>query len=131
MAGTLARLARLRAIEERSAKLELARRLAAQTLAEVEAGRATAAIIAEAAGAPEDFARWLPRALAARERSQALARIAANQSGKAQAGLDAAHRSRRLVDDALARRRAEAAAGEVRKAQAVIDDLVQRPRRAR
>lgn len=127
----LDRLARLRAIEERSAKLELARRLAAEVSAEHEAGRAAAAIIAESAGEAGAFARWLPRALAARERSATLVRLAARQSGEARAALAGAHRSSAVVEDALAARRAEAARQDIRKTQAMLDDLFQRNRRPR
>jgi len=123
----LDRLVRLRLIEERSAKLELARRLATQAQAEQEAVRATEAIAAEAAEDPQAFARWLPRAIAARERGAMKARAMAGQSDEARRLLASAHTACRVADEALAARQAEAVQADLRKAQAAIDDLVQRP----
>jgi hypothetical protein len=127
----LDRLARLRVIEERGAKLELARRLASQAAAEREAQQAAAAIVAEAAGDADAFARWLPRAIAARERSAIKARVMAGQSDEARGALALAHQARTVVDEALAARQAEADREADRHAQNAIDDLVQRPRAGR
>lgn len=131
----LARLARLRAIEERGAKIELARRLAAEAAARAEASEAAAAIPREAAGAAgdsaTDFARWLPRALAAQARAAAQARIAAQRVDGAREALAAAHQAREVVDEALAARVALAEADAARKTQALLDDLSARRRAAR
>lgn len=128
MAGALDRLARLRAIGERSAKLDLSRCLGARAAAAAEAEAAAAAIAAEAACDPQAFARWLPSALAARERRRAQERLAAAAAEAARRALAEAHTARAVVDEALAGRLAEAERLRLVREQGAIDDLVQRRR---
>jgi hypothetical protein len=123
MADKLTRLARLRGIEQRVAMLELARRLATEAEAAGEARRAAHAILAEGkSAAPEDYARWLPRALADRQRTRARVGAATEAADAARDLLAEALQSRELADEAVAARRAEQAAHAARRAQAVLDD---------
>lgn len=124
----LARLARLRAIEQRTATLELARRLGVEATAARDAMASDAALLSEAAGNPADYARWLARALPARARAHTRAAAAADATGAARDLLAEAMRRREVVDDALADRRAEARADAGRQAQALVDELSQRRR---
>lgn len=128
-ADRLARLARLRAIEERTATLELARRLAAEAAARTEAADAADAIPREAqAAGPTDFARWLPRALASQARAAAQARIAAQRVDGARAAMLQAHQARTLVEEARQAARRAAMAEAERRAQHLMDDLSLRRR---
>jgi hypothetical protein len=123
MHGKLARLARLRAIEERAAKLELARRLATQHDADQASQAAARALNTEArSAAPADFARWLPRALAERQRARTRAGAAAEAADAARGLMVEAVQSRQVVDEAIAARQAEEAAQAARRAQAALDD---------
>jgi hypothetical protein len=124
----LTRLARLRAIEQRTATLELARRLGAEAAAAQAARDADAALVSEAAAAPTDYARWLVRALPERTRAHTRAAAAADATGAARALLAEAMQRSDVVDEALAARRAQARAHADRQAQALADELSLRPR---
>jgi len=129
-ADPLAVLARLRLLETRAAQQRLAMQLSHAAAAAARVVAAEGALLEErSAGDPADYATWLPRALAERERAAVAERLAESSLQAAQlalAGCRAAERAVALLREqhaAEARRRAE------RRQQMLLDDAAQRFRR--
>jgi hypothetical protein len=125
-------LARLRALELRTARRGAA--LAAARLAEAEgaAEAQDAARRAEAAGAsPADYAAWRPGAEARRGALAGEVRTAEAGSAIARGALTTARAAARLVERVRAERRTEARCAALRREAAALDDVGRRWSRSR
>ena len=123
----LASLARLRRLETAMARRDLAERLGAVAAAEQRQALAIAAIQQEAAGdAPADYARWLPRGLAERDRADRLHKHAEYRLEEAQTALAGARAAERSVEWLQEERAREQRETQERKRQALLDDAAAR-----
>lgn len=129
-ADPLAVLARLRGLETRAAQQRLATQLARAEAATVRVVAAEAALLEErSAGDPADYASWLPRALAERERTVVAERLAEDSLRTAQSALADCRAAERAVERLREQRAAEARRQAGRRQQALLDDAAQRSRR--
>ncbi len=127
MADPLATLARLRRLEVAQARKQLAERNVALAAAEARHDEACAAPGREGAHAdaavPADYAAWVPRALAERERAARAAQHSANLAQMARDAL-ALHRTAERQVELLREQQAAAAALKTRRRQqALLDEF--------
>ena len=127
----LAALQRLRRLETAMARRHLAERLGAIAAAEVRQALAHEALVTEARAPAGDFAAWLPRGLAERDRAGGALAHAEQRGAEAQQAVAEARAAERSVEwlreeQAAAHRRLVA-----RKTQAALDDAAARRRRER
>lgn len=126
-ADPLASLARLRRLETGAARRRLAEDADRLRAAEARAEAAGAALLAErGAGAPSDYAAWVGRGMAERDRAVLGAAHAADRTAGARAALAEARVAERCIEDLLRGRAAVGRALLRRKAQAVADDAAGR-----
>ncbi len=123
----LAALAQVRHLESGLARRQLAEDADRLTAAGIRAETADAALRTEqAAGAPADYAAWVGKGLAERERTALGVAHAAERHGQARAALTAA----RVAERCIERLREDCASAErtrhLRKAQAATDDAAGR-----
>ncbi|MDI3307427.1 MAG: hypothetical protein QJR07_21085 [Acetobacteraceae bacterium] len=126
----LAVLARLRSLETRAAQQRLATQLGRAAAAAARVAAAEGALLEErGAGSPADYAAWLPRALAERERAALAERQAEDSLHMAQAALAECRAAERAVERLREQRTAEARRRSGRRQQMLLDDAAQRFRR--
>jgi hypothetical protein len=134
--AALTSLLRVRTLALDTARQELAQRMDAEGLAELEAQAADQAIVTEMNLASsvdaddadvEAFARWLPRGRARLAAAQEAAERARADTVVARAGLAAAHSAARAVEDLLSQRHEEEYAEAAKREQAALDDRPHRP----
>ncbi len=124
----LAVLTRLRQIETEQARRRLGQAVGRTEVALLAEGAASAALVAEAVAPGADYAAWLPRGLAQRDRAALARRRAEVGLAEAAAALGAARAAERAVEliaaarDRLARRQA------ARRVQALLDEAASRRR---
>ena len=125
-------LARLRRLETDAARRRLGEAFGKLTAAEQRAADAGAALRAEAiAAAPADYAAWLRRGLAERDRAQLTRGFAETGAATAQAVLAGARAAERGLEALRDARRQAAASRAARKAQAALDEAAATRRPAR
>lgn len=128
----LASLARLRRLETGLARRRLAEDVGRLLAAEARAEAAGAALLAEqgAAAVPADYAAWVGRGMAERDRATLGAAHAAERLAEGRAALGEARVAERCLEE-LMRERADATAALLqRKEQAAADDAAGRKARA-
>ena len=126
----LASLARLRRLETGAARRRLAEAAGCLLVAEDRAGAAGAALLTEqGAGTPADYAAWVGRGMAERDRAALGVAHAAERSAAAQAALAEARVAERCIEQLMRDRAAAAGALAQRKAQAATDDAAGRAAR--
>ncbi len=124
----LAVLTRLRRIETEQARRRLGQAVGRTEVALLAEGAASGALVAEAVAPGADYAAWLPRGLAQRDRAALARRRAEVGLAEAAAALGAARAAERAVEliaaarDRLARRQA------ARRVQALLDEAASRRR---
>ena len=126
----LATLARLRKLETDLARQRLAEGMARVAAAEGRAREASGALESEqdAAGVPADYAAWVARGLAERDRAARALALTEARAAEARSGLVAARTAERALE-VLRDHRAEAAARHAaRRASALLDDFAARRR---
>jgi hypothetical protein len=127
----LASLARLRRLETAAARRRLAEDADRLLAAEGRADAARAALRMEGeAGPPADYAAWVGRGMAERDRAALGAAHAAERVEQGRTAVAEARVAERCVEQLLMDRRAEARARQMRKAQASMDDAASRTARA-
>jgi uncharacterized tellurite resistance protein B-like protein len=118
----LARLARLRRIETEAARRRLGQAAGRADDAKAREAAAGAALTEERAAHAGDYATWLPRGLAERDRAAVARRIAEAALAETRLALGEARAAERAVE-LLQEARAEAAACRAaRRAQALLDE---------
>lgn len=123
----LATLRRLRSVQVLAARREVADRLAAAREAGEAEARTRLALASEAtasAGAPTDYAAWLPAGRAAQAQSMAALTEASQEADVARAALAAARAAEDATQALIARRRREEERAALRRQQQRLDDLV-------
>ena len=121
----LAALARLRRLQTGLAQHRLAEQFTRLATAEHRSATATKALQAEqAAGPPSDYAAWLTRGLAERDRAARGLGLAEARAAEARAGLTLARTAERALEELRAQRAAAAAKQGTRRAERMLDDLV-------
>ena len=127
----LASLARLRRLETGTARRRLAEDTGRLLAAEERAEAARAALCSEqGAGAAADYAAWVGRGMAERDRAALGAAHAAERLAQGRAALAEARVAERCIERLLLDRQSDARARLVRKAQAGMDDAASRRTRA-
>ncbi|GAA0572130.1 hypothetical protein GCM10009416_08450 [Craurococcus roseus] len=120
-------LARLRRLETGTARRRLAEAADRLSSAEARAEAARAALLAEqGAGAAADYAAWLGKGMAERDRSTLGAAHAVERMAQGRAALAEARVAERCIEQLLAEREAEARARLLGKAQLAADDAAGR-----
>jgi hypothetical protein len=123
----LASLARLRRLETGAARRRIAEDADRLAAAEARAEAAGAALLAErGAGAPADYAAWVGRGMAERDRAVLGAAHAAERLDEGRAALAEARVAERCIEQLMRDRAAAAEALLRRKAQAAADDAAGR-----
>jgi len=123
-------LKRLRRLETATAQKLLAERLAGLAQAEQRAQAASAALAEEAAHAEAtDYATWLPRGLAERDRALRLHAHATQRVSEAQLALAAARSSERVVEKLQAQKAESAQQEAQRREQLLLDEVATRQKR--
>ncbi len=136
MTDRLAPLARLRSLQAKLARRDLAVALQAGAQADAALATARAAPATEAGHLPQEpllaaaFAAWLPHSAAAIERARAASLEAARACGSAAAALAERQRALETVSALQDQRRAAARAHALRQAQIGLDDLAVARRRS-
>jgi hypothetical protein len=129
-ADPLAVLARLRGLETRAAQQRLAGQLGRVAAVAARVVVAEGALLEERdAGDPADYASWLPRALAERERAALAERLAETSLQTARSALADCRAAERAVERLREQHAAEARLQAGRRQQAPLDDAAQRSRR--
>ena len=127
----LVSLVRLRRLQTGAARRRLAEDSARFLAAEGRAEAACAALLTERnAVAPADFARWIGRGIAERDRAALGATHAAERLAEGQAALAEARVAERCLERLLQDRASAAEARRLRKGQASADDAAARTARA-
>lgn len=127
----LASLARLRRLETGAARRRLVETADRLAEAEARAEASRGALLAErGAGAAADYAAWLGRGMAERDRAALGAAHAAERVVQGRAALAEARVAERCIEQLLLDRQSEARARLARKAQAGMDDAASRRARA-
>jgi len=127
----LVSLARLRRLETGLARRRVAEDADRLLAAESRAEAAGAALRTEqGAAAPADYAAWVGRGLAERERAALGAAHAAQRSAEGRAALAEARVAERCIEQLMQNRAAAAESLQRRKAQAALDDAAGRAVRA-
>lgn len=122
--ATLTRLRRLESDEARRLLGEANARLAA---AEARAAAAEAALATEAGqGDGGDYSRWLPRALAERDRAARAVQFAADSAALARQGLAERRAAERALEELREARAAAARRQAARRAQILLDEAAAR-----
>jgi hypothetical protein len=130
-ADPLASLARLRRLQTGLARRRLAEDTDRLLAAEGRAGAAGAALRTEqGAAAPADYAAWVGRGLAERDRAALGAVHAAERSARGRAELAEARVAERCIERLMLDRAAAARSFLQRKVQAAADDAAGRTARA-
>jgi len=124
----LATLARLRQIETEAARRRLGQAVGRAEVALLAEAAAGAALTAEATAPGADYAAWLPRGLAQRERAGLARRRAEAGMAEAAAALGEARAAERAVERLAAERDRERRRAAQRRAQAALDEAVARRR---
>jgi flagellar export protein FliJ len=125
----LATLARLRSLETDLARQRLAESLGRVAAAEARAATAAGALQAEqGAGQPADYATWLRRGLAERDRAARTLALTEAQSEVARTGLAGARTAERSLERLREQRREAAAERAERRAALLLDDFAARRR---
>lgn len=127
----LAVLARLRRIETDRARRLVAERLARESGAEAGHAAACTALVTEreaAAAHPAAHAAWLPRALAARDRTALARDLAVRDTAAARDALAEARAAERALEMLAEARAAEARRAALRAEQARLDAFAARRR---
>ncbi|MDN3567071.1 hypothetical protein ACFQY5_07725 [Paeniroseomonas aquatica] len=125
----LGALARLRRLETTEAKRRLGEAFHRLGAAEARVAEASARLQAETvAAAPADYAAWLRRGLAERDRAGIAHGLARAGAATAQAVLAEARAAERGLDALREARQAAAAQGAERRAQALLDEAATRRR---
>ena len=123
----LASLARLRRLQTGAARRRLAEDAGRLLAAETRAEAATAALLTEReAGAPADYAAWIGRGRAERDRAALGAAHAADRAAQGPTTLAEARVAERCIERLLQDRAAAAASLRQRKAQAATHDAAGR-----
>lgn len=123
----LASLARLRRLQTGTARRRLAEDADRLLAAEHRAGVAVAALRAEQdAGAPADYATWVGKGIAERERAALGAAHAAERLAQGRAALAEARVAERCIEQLQRDRAAAARSLLLRKAQAATDEAAGR-----
>jgi hypothetical protein len=123
----LASLARLRRLQTGTARRRLAEDAERLLAAEGRAEAARAALRTEAATAtPADYAAWIGRGMAERDRAELGAAHAAERLAQGRAALAEARVAERCIEQLMQDREAASRARLVRKAQAATDDAAGR-----
>jgi hypothetical protein len=123
----LTSLARLRRLQTGAARRRLAEDAGRLLAAETRAETATAALLTEReAGAPADYAAWIGRGRAERDRAALGAAHAAERLAQGQAALAEARVAERCIEQLMLDRAAAAGSHRERKAQAATDDVAGR-----
>ncbi len=124
----LTSLARLRRLQTgAAARRRLAEDAGPLLAAETRAETATAALLTEReAGAPADYAAWIGRGRAERDRAALGAAHAAERLAQGQAALAEARVAERCIEQLMLDRAAAAGSHRERKAQAATDDAAGR-----
>lgn len=118
----LAALAQLRRLQTDAARRTLADREARLVQAEAHATSAAAALAHESAdAAPEAYAAWLPRALAARERAARGTALAVRASASARQALIEARTGERVLELLQAGQAAAIRKARARREQVMLD----------
>ncbi len=124
-------LARLRRLETGTARRRLAEEADRLLAAEHRADAAVAALRSEQeAGAPADYAAWVGRGMAERDRAALGTANAADRFARGQAALAEARVAERCIEQLRRNRDTAARARSARKAQASMDDAASRTARA-
>ena len=123
----LASLARLRRLQTGAARRRLAEDADRSLAAEARAEAAGAALLAERdAGAPADYAAWIGKGIAERDRTALGATHAAKRLAEGRAALAEARAAERCIEQLMRDRAAAAKSRQERKAQAATDDAAGR-----
>jgi hypothetical protein len=124
----LASLARLRRLETGAARRRLAEDAGRLLAAEARAEAAGAALLAEqgAAAVPADYAAWLGKGMAERDRAALGAAHAVERLAEGRVALAEARVAERCIEQLMQDRAAAAKALPSRKAQAATDDAAGR-----
>ena len=124
----LASLARLRRLETGAARRRLAEDAGRLLAAEARAEAAGTALLTEqgAAALPADYAAWVGRGMAERDRAALSAAHAAERLAEGRAALAEARVAERCIEQLMQDRAAAAKAVLLRKAQAATDDAAGR-----
>jgi hypothetical protein len=121
----LAALARLRRLQTGLAQHRLAEQYTRLAAAEHRSATAAAALQAEqAAGSTADYAAWLTRGLAERDRAARGLGLAETRTAEARTGLTLARTAERALEDLRAQRAAAVAKQDARRTERMLDDLV-------
>ena len=115
-------LARLRRLETDAARRRLGEAFARLAAAEQRVADAAAALQAEATAAPADYAAWLRRGLAERDRARLSHGFAETGAATTQAVLAGARAAERGLEALRDAKRQAAASRAARKAQAALDE---------
>lgn len=116
-------LARLRRLETTEAKRRLGEAFGRVAAADQRQAEAAAALVQEAAGpAPGDYATWLRRGLAERDRAELARSLAESGAATAQAVLAEARAAERGLESLREARAATAARQAARRDQAALDE---------
>jgi flagellar biosynthesis chaperone FliJ len=125
----LATLARLRKLETDLARQRLAESLGRVAAAEARAIAAAGALRSEqGAGPPVDYAAWLRRGLAERDRAARALALTEARSEQARTGLAGARTAERSLERLREQRREAMADRAERRATLLLDDLASRRR---
>ena len=123
----LASLARLRRLETGVARRRVAEEADRLLAAEARAEAAQTALLAEqGAGTPADYAAWVKRGVAERDRAALGVAHAADRAARGRAALAEARVAERCIEQLMRDRAAAARALGQRKAQAATDDAAGR-----
>jgi hypothetical protein len=123
----LASLARLRRLETGVARRRVAEEADRLLAAEARAEAAQTALLAEqGAGTPADYAAWVKRGVAERDRTALGVAHAADRAARGRAALAEARVAERCIEQLMRDRAAAARAHGQRKAQAATDDAAGR-----
>jgi hypothetical protein len=124
----LASLVRLRRLETGAARRRLAEDAGRLLAAEARAEAAGTALLTEqgAAALPADYAAWVGRGMAERDRAALSAAHAAERLAEGRAALAEARVAERCIEQLMQDRAAAAKAVLLRKAQAATDDAAGR-----
>ena len=123
----LASPARLRRLQTGAARRRLAEDAGRLLAAETRAETATAALLTEReAGAPADYAAWIGRGRAERDRAALGAAHASERLAQGQAALAEVRVAERCIEQLMLDRAAAAGSHRERKAQAATDDAAGR-----
>lgn len=123
----LATLARLRKLDTDLARQRLAEGMARAATAESRAREAAGALLVEqGAGSPAEYAAWVARGLAERDRAVRSLALTETRAAEARSGLVSARTAERALEILRAQQAEAAAARAERRIGVLLDDLAAR-----